>query len=516
MRDLTWMTGVCVAVISFGCSSNSVEPTLCSPGQTESCTCPHGGTGQKICADDGHSYGSCTNCTGVGGNTAGGSGGAGGNAAGGGGNAGGDSGGSGGATGGNGGNGGSGGIVYPSSCYDQTLNNDETDVDCGGSCPPCSDGKACVVLSDCVSQHCVEQRCCNSECAGLCESCLIAKNGVADGTCGYVEANTDPDTECTDPEDSLSWCNGYGACASCATNIVSLNMMVIDMFFVVDASAAAASHWSSVVSGFTQFLNDPVSAQTNVALNLFPSPQAASNVCTTSLYTPLQQPLCEVSQCGTTLINTLSTTTPSGNQPWYGVLDGTYQVARLHAATDPNRSVVVVFIAAGTPCCGECETYYGGYQYEMISFIVTLTDDAYYDDKVRTEAIALENAAVGDLQMVSSAGHGGLTKDISADLSQLATTLADLREEAQWCALDIPSLADFMNTNVLYTPSSTGIPLRLHRADHKTDCGSADGWYYDDNISPKQVILCPKTCSDVRLDSAPTIELIEGCPDYPN
>lgn len=40
------------------------------------------------------------------------------------------------------------------SCADGTRNGDETDVDCGGSCPRCSLGKNCLTRDDCDSAIC--------------------------------------------------------------------------------------------------------------------------------------------------------------------------------------------------------------------------------------------------------------------------------------------------------------------------------------------------------------------------
>ncbi len=39
-------------------------------------------------------------------------------------------------------------------CVDGERNGDETDVDCGGACPACDDGEGCVVDADCVSMEC--------------------------------------------------------------------------------------------------------------------------------------------------------------------------------------------------------------------------------------------------------------------------------------------------------------------------------------------------------------------------
>src|SRR5262249_6085002 len=41
------------------------------------------------------------------------------------------------------------------SCFDNTINFDETDVDCGGTyCKACADGQQCLVASDCSSGVC--------------------------------------------------------------------------------------------------------------------------------------------------------------------------------------------------------------------------------------------------------------------------------------------------------------------------------------------------------------------------
>jgi len=42
------------------------------------------------------------------------------------------------------------------SCNDGIQNQDETDIDCGGTCPACESGQSCVVDSDCQSGYCDE------------------------------------------------------------------------------------------------------------------------------------------------------------------------------------------------------------------------------------------------------------------------------------------------------------------------------------------------------------------------
>jgi hypothetical protein len=61
-------------------------------------------------------------------------------------------------------------------CFDRVTNGSESDVDCGGTCPRCVDGKRCASGGDCQSGFCTGtcQRCsttpnnCNADAAGPC------------------------------------------------------------------------------------------------------------------------------------------------------------------------------------------------------------------------------------------------------------------------------------------------------------------------------------------------------------
>lgn len=50
-------------------------------------------------------------------------------------------------------------VCMPVTCGDQTAGQDETDVDCGGSCAPCAEGLTCEVNGDCATSACLDFRC---------------------------------------------------------------------------------------------------------------------------------------------------------------------------------------------------------------------------------------------------------------------------------------------------------------------------------------------------------------------
>jgi hypothetical protein len=74
----------------------------------------------------------------------------------------------------------------PDGCMDETKNEDESDVDCGGSCPPCDPGEMCNDAADCKGGEC-ENKVCQESCT--------------DGVLNNGETGTD--------------CGGFNGCGKC-------------------------------------------------------------------------------------------------------------------------------------------------------------------------------------------------------------------------------------------------------------------------------------------------------------
>ncbi|MGE0327883.1 MAG: Kelch repeat-containing protein, partial [Polyangiaceae bacterium] len=70
-------------------------------------------------------------------------------------------------------------------------------------------GGTCTLDNECATDHCVDGYCCDTACTGTCSSCSAAiKGSGANGVCGAIAAQTDPDKECG----SCSICSGSGSC----------------------------------------------------------------------------------------------------------------------------------------------------------------------------------------------------------------------------------------------------------------------------------------------------------------
>ena len=79
-------------------------------------------------------------------------------------------------------------------CSDGLKNGSETDIDCGGTCGPCENGKTCASLTDCQSGRCAP--------GGICQTC----SGDGAGNCPVDGAG-----QCQ--------CSPQGACYSNSASI---------------------------------------------------------------------------------------------------------------------------------------------------------------------------------------------------------------------------------------------------------------------------------------------------------
>ena len=102
------------------------------------------------------------------------------------------------------------GTCVPQSCTNTLLDGQETDVDCGGECLPCSLGKVCANDFDCADQSCASGVCvaptCNDQSPNGGETDVDC-GGALCAACGAGKA-------CAQPEDCVSKVCVVGKCVA--------------------------------------------------------------------------------------------------------------------------------------------------------------------------------------------------------------------------------------------------------------------------------------------------------------
>ncbi len=86
----------------------------------------------------------------------------------------------------------------PADCFDDIANGDETDVDCGGSCRPCTDGRSCSVADECFSGVCTAATCQAPSCSDG-----VTNGDEIDTDCGGPDCDACPASGALGPETLL-------------------------------------------------------------------------------------------------------------------------------------------------------------------------------------------------------------------------------------------------------------------------------------------------------------------------
>jgi hypothetical protein len=151
-----------------------------------------------------------------------------------------------------------------------------------------------------------------------------------------------------------------------------------------------------------------------------------------------------------------------------------------------------------------------------IGTIADLAANALSYNGVKTYVIAIQGATVQNLNQIASAGGTGQAYDVTSNINQFAQKMSEIRKAAVACEYVIPSppgnqVIEFDQVAVEFTPGPGGPEEEIPRADGKADCGSGPGWYYDDPIHPKKIVLCPGSCSIVQGAPEGKVDVLFGC-----
>ena len=125
-------------------------------------------------------------------------------------------------------------------CGDGEVSSVETDVDCGGGCPPCAEHQSCQVARDCLTAACLDGVCqaasceddikngseSDRDCGGQCDRLCDA--GDSCGTAADCESTVCSDGACQPATCSDEIRNGDesgvdcgGSCSACPTGMVA-------------------------------------------------------------------------------------------------------------------------------------------------------------------------------------------------------------------------------------------------------------------------------------------------------
>ena len=304
----------------------------------------------------------------------------------------------------------------------------------------------------------------------------------------------------------------------CATVTASATLEPVFLTFAFDVSGSmgkgdypwhdATLKWDPVVAATRGFFEDPKSSGLSASLTAFPIDASDNERCDPDSYTDPDVAMTALpSTAFGEALDAIRQEDWRGGTPTLAVVEGVLSTVDAYRAEHPGHYVLVL-VTDGYP--QDCDDD----SIESVEDAVRAVagDIPTYVIGVKNPPLTDENGKMAPDTVSNLAGvaqAGGTENAFIIDTGDPAQTSAafqaaveQIRGVSIACNLDVPKPPDGRafqkdHVQVTYTSGATTQDLT-----YDADCTASGGWHYDDLAAPKQVVLCPATCTTVQADGS--------------
>jgi MYXO-CTERM domain-containing protein len=309
----------------------------------------------------------------------------------------------------------------------------------------------------------------------------------------------------------------------CAELTQTATLTDVNMFISVDISGSMVQDgkWDATKAAFTSFFQDGSAAALNVALRFWPDEGCDGADCDVGACATAQVPLDSLANVAhqQALIAEFDAKTPNGNTPMSAALRGAVQWAAAQQQLTPDERNVIILVTDGDPsaCCQTAPPPGELCPADEIPYLATVAGDAWTQDDIPVFVVGLPGSGEPTINAIAAAGgtqEGFLITGANPE-QELLAALLDIAGQAVDCTFPVPAVTDPNGTldprlvRVEFT-GEDGSPMLFDKVDGPADCAGG-GWYYDDDLNPTTITLCPSTCSTVQGDVAAQMDIALGC-----
>ena len=422
----------------------------------------------------------------------------------------------------------------------------------------CANDSACPAGNYCDNGVCkpacsLTNACPMGQTCGTDGRCTTSSQGGAGGGAGSSSGGTGA-VPVPVPEAGPDADGAINPDAACGTGSAQAMLEPVSMFVMFDRSGSMiqnmSTRWANAADALTQFFRDPEAADLAIAIRYFPH-DSPSVGCTNAMTggcnaMACSQPLIPLMADPTmplpkltadpapmdtheeALVASITASMPTmgggnmgGGTPTSVALDGALQWAAAYqlAHPRPTQQTVVLFVTDGQP--NGCD--------ESFANIPAIASAALAASGVRTYVVGLTDDAqdlafLQDLAVAGGTEQAFIVLDGATAAAGLRDALKAIQGSALSCSFPFPTnvdggMSDPDKINVDYTPGTAadpdaGAPMKVpfDKVDSLAACTAANQWYYDDNMNPTTINLCPATCMAVTSDpGTPKLDILLGC-----
>lgn len=323
-----------------------------------------------------------------------------------------------------------------------------------------------------------------------------------------------------------------GTGSACVSEVASATLAPTNLVFMFDRSGSMgdpnqggdpSKKWLPLTAGMKDFFADGYSSTLRASLQFFPEgdlPSAtdteADDIAQECTYAYATPKVALTVASDPAIVSAIDATMPSGGTPTVPALSGAVTYAKQVAAERPNDKTAVVLVTDGMPGYFTQGAFQPGCSENDVPTAASVAKSALEESKLATYVIGV-GSRLDNLDAIAVAG--GTSKAIMVDTSDpakvkndLVAALAAIRRREGSCDFSVPpppagQELDPMAVNVVLTQTDGSERV----LGYSKECGSADGWRYDDPAKPTRVLLCQSACDAARSSSLGKVSLAFGC-----
>lgn len=311
---------------------------------------------------------------------------------------------------------------------------------------------------------------------------------------------------------------------ACVDEVANADPVPLDIYFMLDASGSmgtdcnvgqtTASKWCRAINAIAGYIQDSGSDGNRAAIEFFSGDSCSG-------YNTPAVNLVNLTAQASQVITAMNNRNPSGGTPTRPALEG---LASFTAANETaGRVMIGILVTDGDP------TRCSPYDDTTLSNVV---QNHFNSTGIHTFIVGMTGATFNRLEAWADY-PGSITHDDTNDAcgtcnnctcshynvgngdpTIFIAALQQIQNAVLGCTFNIPSpsqgVLDPDTVSVEYLPNGQPPAQDLPRVNNAGAC-TGDGWYYDDNVNPTVINLCPTTCTTVQGDPNAEINIRIAC-----
>lgn len=334
---------------------------------------------------------------------------------------------------------------------------------------------------------------------------LLSTSACGAGTTDDATGGSSSSTGFTDGGGGEGF-GGMGSCASIDQEAVS---RPLNLYIMLDRSnSMVGDKWDAAVAGLHSFVEDPASDGINIAFRSFPE---GAPGCDQTFYREPSVGWAELPGIAQELGDELDSLAPDGmSTPVYQALGGAILECIEMKENHPDEEAATLLVTDGAPQgpAGTC----GGVDPEAAQTIADLAGTG-KSFGVTTFVIGLPGVdqAFANLVAASGGSEEAIVVATSNVETQFREALAKVRGDLLPCEYLVPPEVTSGEVGISYVNVAIGSDGQEPELISQNPECEGPGWYYDDQLNPTAIVLCPETCDSISSDTTATIQIRLGC-----